>query len=941
MSDSESVVEIAPPANSTPSRSAPQATPTTAAKVVPAATPVTTPSLAPTSSQVGRHRSSGDPKPAVAAQQTQPAVKPKKEGEKKEDNTQARGGTAVEEDESPELEFVGAFKSKIVGIQHYKGIVSKRESLKFVRTPQNKFDKNAIEVHNSNGDMVGHVPREVAAVLAPIWDKLTNAHIEITARTTTRVDNVYSIPMEVELWSSERYKKKIQQFVAKNSYTISEWNTAEPQGYQGNRGSQEDYQQTTEDLFSNLNAVDPSLQPVDPTDAFVGELLPYQRYSLAWMLRREKLTPIPFPESEEELAKLKKSASSIRRKRSRESEAEHINASENVGSFFWTISSKPGAKVRYTNMLTNFTTETHPTLPRGGILADDMGLGKTVQLLALISHPVSDVGGKAKPTGKAPTLIVCPVSLVRHWEVHAAQFLPKSKVGVYYGDNRNAMRTFAAYDIVLTTYGVVRSDCDDAKSPLFTTSFGRVLLDEAHTIKNSKSATARSCCKINAAVRWGVTGTPLQNKLDDLFSLLKFLQMSPFDNAVWWRDLILRPLRAADLRGPARLAAILRMCCIRRTKDDMYDGKPLVVLPPLTREIRKLEFSPPERKQYDELKAATVEKFNALLEAQGSNAKGKALTSGLVLLLRLRQFCDDKSLALKSDTVAAFLKSHCEKLTAEERQELSELILTAGDESCCVCLDAVTDPAVTRCRHLFCAGCIQNVQDAAYAGKAVCPLCRADLEVLLKASEMASLRRDQSASATGGSAPSAEDYGTKIRSLLGILQEEHPSEKVVVFSQWTSMLDAAQRAVAQAGIKSCRLDGSMAMAQRQESIARFEKEEDCRVMLLSLMAGGTGLNLVCASVCVLLDPWWNPSIDRQAIMRVHRIGQKKPVKVVQLVVGKTVEDGVMKLQEKKQVLVDSTVGRSGLAQAGVQKSNADSSPTSTSIGLSDLKEFFK
>ena len=904
------------------------------------------------------------------------------------------------------LHYFGTSKSKVVGIQHYRGIVSRRERLILEREPNNPYDRNAIMVRNSNGDKVGHIPRDVASFLSRYIDK---EWMDVEAVTGSAAPGVYTLAIVLHIFVTKECAAE-EEFKRRATWMLNVEKDAafvEAGGSVGAGGSQmtrEAFASEYDDVFTRLTAGsegDPFAgldidgdAALSPSEAFVGTLLPYQRQGVAWMRHREAARDVDFShviagegtltrrkssvkvateavssKGEEEggaAPKRSRSGVSVKAKAKADALAEIARKEREATSWFW----KECGGGEYTNVLTNYTTKVKPQMPRGGLLGDAMGLGKTVQMLAIMSHKIES----------APTLIVCPLSLLSHWEDHVKQFLPSFTVAVYHGAGRGA-DTIKGADIVVTTYATigVEGSVVKASAPLQGVKWGRVVLDEAHTIKTAKTSAAKACTALTATARWCVTGTPLQNSLADLQSLIGFLHIEPFAEAKWWQSLLIRPMRARDPRGLERLRCLLRAVVLRRTKASKGpDGTAILSLPPITVEDRVVPMSSEERVLYDRLKDATktrIEKLGASSSSSASSSGTTAYAEALVLLLRLRQLCNHPSLipshilaALKADGADGpdGLLRRMGSASEEVLAALEELLSVASDETCSICLEPVSNAVVTECRHLFCYPCV-----SAYAktvaersgGKApdvACPNCRGKFAIAMKYDDERVLSRTASQVATAVDA--AAPLSSKVAAVTQFVLEElrrplpptdaEPSRprKVVVFSQWPSMLTVLSDHIsaqplnlptgdgdAKGTIGCVSLTGSMSAAQRQAAVAAFGSDDSVRVMFLSTMAGSVGLNLVAASACVLVDPWWNPSIDQQAIMRVHRIGQKRSVTVARMAMEGSVELAIWELQRKKQALFDGAFGGGPDSGEGA----AASSSKKAGLSFDELRQFFK
>ncbi len=416
----------------------------------------------------------------------------------------------------------------------------------------------------------------------------------------------------------------------------------------------------------------------------------------------------------------------------------------------------------------------------GGILADDMGLGKTLQAMCVF---------------EGRTLVVAPTSVIFNWHAELARFRPSLKVCVYHGAGR-ALDPDA--DVTLTSYALLRLD----EKRLAAEAWRAVVLDEAQAIKNPDSQTARAACALPASFRLALTGTPVENRLEELWSLMHFANRGLLGGRSDFADRHARPIADGQPGAAAALRLRVRPFLLRRLKQDVAPE-----LPPRTDAVLRVELGDGERAIYDAVRAATQKDILALLD------DGKGVMKALEALLRLRQ--------------------------------------------------AACHPALV------------PGQTAQTSSK---------VEALLEALDTA-------------------------------VAEDH---KALVFSQWTSLLDLIEPALARAELPFARLDGST--RDRGEVVSRFQAKDGPPVMLVSLKAGGSGLNLTAADHVFLCDPWWNPAVEAQAADRTHRIGQTRPVFVYRLVAAGTVEERILALQDSKRALMDAALG-DGAAAAGLTKAD--------------------
>jgi len=429
----------------------------------------------------------------------------------------------------------------------------------------------------------------------------------------------------------------------------------------------------------------------------------------------------------------------------------------------------------------------------GGCLADDMGLGKTVQVLALLEarRALRSRRGRSgrPPVRIGPSLVVVPKSLIFNWKQEAARFTPRLRVLDYTGQlRRKGNGQFEDYDLILTTYGTLRRDVVDFKD----VRFDYAILDEAQAIKNADSVSAKAARLLQADHRLALSGTPIENHLGELWSLLEFLNPGMLGAASIFR-LANGAARNPDEETRKELAHALRPFLLRRTKEQVLRD-----LPPKVEQTLYCELEGKQRKLYEELRDHYRRALLARIERDGI-ARSKIQI--LEALLRLRQAALHPGLL-------------------DERR--------------------VGEPS-------------------------------AKLDVLQPR-------------------------------LLEVLDEGH---KALVFSQFTSMLAIVRESLQRHRISYEYLDGRT--KDRDKRVARFQTAPDCRLFLISLKAGGLGLNLTAAQYVFLLDPWWNPAVEAQAIGRAHRIGQAKHVFAYRLISRDTIEERVLELQSHKRELADAIV----------------------------------
>lgn len=420
----------------------------------------------------------------------------------------------------------------------------------------------------------------------------------------------------------------------------------------------------------------------------------------------------------------------------------------------------------------------------GGILADEMGLGKSVQLISFLSANAREL------RNAGPALIVCPSSLVYNWKAEFAKFAPKLKVSVVAGTpaERQELRDESKAEVFITSYDLLRRDVDDYENRRLWC----VALDEAQYIKNPSTQAAQAVKRLDANNHVALTGTPVENRLSELWSIFDFLMPGLLGSYGRFRERFERPIvEDEDPQVAERLREALRPFILRRLKRDVAAD-----LPDKIEQVVRTHMADEQKRLYQ---AQVQEVRNRVSELEDSPGQGKFQI--LALLTRLRQICCDP-----------------------------QLLYQNYDAGSCK-----TDAVVTL---------VERVADA--------------------------------------------------------------GEKMLLFSQFTSYLDVLASELRRRGIAHYTIIGETPSAQRVELVNRFNADAT-PVFLISLKAGGTGLNLTSATVVVHADPWWNAAAQNQATDRAHRIGQTREVTVYKVIVGNTIEERIMELQRTKAELADAVV----------------------------------
>ncbi|KAL4203337.1 hypothetical protein AMTRI_Chr01g127380 [Amborella trichopoda] len=508
-------------------------------------------------------------------------------------------------------------------------------------------------------------------------------------------------------------------------------------------------------------------------------------------------------------------------------------------------------------------------------------------------------------SGPKTTLVVCPPSVISTWISQLEEHTKHGslKVYLYHGERTNKAKELRKFDLVLTTYSTLAAEFDCPDSPIKEIEWLRVILDEAHLVKNASAKQSKAAIALNAKRRWAVTGTPIQNNSFDLFSLMAFLRFQPFSIKSYWQSLMQRSLGQGSSSGLMRLRALMGTISLRRTKDVQDDRKSLVGLPPKTVEIHFVELSAEERMLYEQMETNAK---NVVSEYIDSGSAVRNYSTVLHIILRLRQICDDSTLC-PSD-ITRLLPSNDFSDLSTNPELLNQVLARLQEEEwhdldCPICLSPIADahPTITRCTHLFCRPCILTSLRH-HPTNPRCPICRTPLSN----SDLFSLPQPPQAPPPDPSV--TKNLSSKTATLIKLLvssRPNNPSGKSVVFSQFTSMLNRLVGPIREAGFEVMRLDGTMSAKKRVAVVREFGLSGSGShgggvVLLASLKAGGVGVSLVSASRVYMMEPWWNPAVEEQAMDRVHRIGQREKVVVVKLVVRGSVEERMVELQEKKR-----------------------------------------
>ncbi len=432
----------------------------------------------------------------------------------------------------------------------------------------------------------------------------------------------------------------------------------------------------------------------------------------------------------------------------------------------------------------------------GGILADDMGLGKTLELISYLAFQKSE--GEERPS-----LVVCPASLVYNWRSEANRFAPSLDVVCLTGtktERRKAIQEASEHDLLVTSYDLLRRDVEE----LCQVRFSCVALDEAQYVKNAQTLAAKAARTLTSDVRFALTGTPIENRLLELWSIFDFLMPSMLGSAQAFTKRFANPINGGSTEAAANLRALVSPFILRRNKRD--------VLKDLPDKNETIVYASMEGEQ-DKLYRASAERLILSLQNQLPEEFAVSRIKVLAELTKLRQICCDPHLIYEN------YKGHSAKLDT----------------------------------------CMELIRQAIEGG-----------------------------------------------------------HKMLVFSQFTSMLELIEARLKKEKVGWLKLTGATSKEERVRLVDKFQTGET-PVFLISLKAGGTGLNLTAADVVIHYDPWWNVAAENQATDRTHRIGQTREVSVFKIIAKDTIEEKIQKMQEAKRDLAESVLGGEATSSSAISR----------------------
>ncbi|OQE46384.1 hypothetical protein PENCOP_c001G03106 [Penicillium coprophilum] len=645
---------------------------------------------------------------------------------------------------------------------------------------------------------------------------------------------------------------------------------------------------------------------------------------------------------------------------------------EEDNNSLWRMERTPNGKTQYREIITGMISEQKPEEALGGLLADMMGLGKTLSILSLIT---SSLGLASNWTEMAPdpvlvrrnpgirntrtTLLVVPLSAVSNWVTQIKDHLKPRSISYYifHGPSRiTDLDELCEYDIIITTYSTILSEISGrgAKSgklsPLTKMNMFRIVLDEAHIIREQNAAQTKAILGLHSERRWSVTGTPIQNRMEDLLSVTRFLRIAPYDQRSQFSQHVTNPVKNGDPNVLARLRVLVDSFTLRRVKDKIN-------LPPREDNIVTLEFTEQERQLHDFFRTESNVMMSVIAGEDKRKIGGRMYHHVLKAMMILRQVsAHGKELLDVADRERAKGFSVHDAIDLEEGEpdkspaaidkkayEIFSLMQQASVPRCGNCNRELDEPlnsvgAVARdspmavvlpCLDVFCPSCFSGWKqafDSHLETETRCPRCEGWIAMKYSTITPAGFEEyeaqqesDRQTRKLGKNLGEYEGPHTKTIALVNYLKQSlEDSKKLegespiksVVFSGWTSHLDLIEIALQNNELPGyVRLDGTMTLAARTKALEEFAKDDNIKVLLATIGAGGVALNLTSASRVFIMEPQYNPAAVAQAIDRVHRLGQTRPVQTFQFVMKGSIEEKIMDLAKKKQEMADTSLNR--------------------------------
>ncbi|KAF2664318.1 hypothetical protein BT63DRAFT_460620 [Microthyrium microscopicum] len=660
-----------------------------------------------------------------------------------------------------------------------------------------------------------------------------------------------------------------------------------PSGQSGLERDDEGFQDAVKDVFDKLTRIE-QLERVDQDQRVRTELLQHQEEGLGFMIQRET-GQIP-------------------------------------DKYLLWEEIKDGDNIRYRHAVTGAVSHIRHPESGGGVLADDMGMGKSLSILSLIAktshladewlYNSQEGASTMKCHSRATLIIVSSALLINEWIHEVDKHLDGSISFVkYHGTKRRTLKNrLQTADIVLTTYNTLVQDFHQngrrtPHSVLHEINFFRVVLDEAHIIRRKGTLFNKAVSELSAKSRWCLTGTPIQNKFEDIGALFAFIRARPFHNIGMFRQFISNPFDDSKERRTEairRLATLIDALCIRRTKDRLK-------LPEAQDSRVELIFSDAEQRQYTK----AVGDMNRNLRQQVGSSKSMHDFGLFQIQLQLRILCNHGT---HQDPFA-----WKQNAWMDMRQYALTSLLATSEVVCSICNEIIPVTSAQNiyrmhgdeCRHAICDGC-SDLKTGHQQNLFSCPICM-QVKLLKDVEERPAAKKILNAQYFR-----ENGYSTKITQLVKDLTKNLNEKKSIVFSCWTRSLELIGRYLTDASITFERIDGGISLQERERILNKFATHRDLHVLIMTTGTGAYGLNLTAANRIFIIEPQWNPAVENQAIARAVRLGQEESVQVVRYVMNGTVEQA-MRSQQNKKLMIAGILDQSANAAADEQESIAESS----------------
>ncbi|CRG83929.1 DNA repair protein RAD5 [Talaromyces islandicus] len=657
---------------------------------------------------------------------------------------------------------------------------------------------------------------------------------------------------------------------------------------------------------------------------------------------------------------------------------------EEDNNSLWRMIRAPNGSTRFREIISGTILTEEPPQTYGGLLADMMGLGKTLSILSLVVGTLAEskewetlsprpeiVRNNPGIRNTKTTLLVSPLSTVNNWVSQIKEHLEEDAISyyVFHGPSRTTdIDELRQYDLVITTYSTILSELSGrgskrGLSPLVRMNMFRIVLDEAHVIREQSAAQSQAIFRLNGQRRWSVTGTPVQNRLEDLASVTKFLRLYPYDEKAKFAASILSRFKIGDPSVFASLRVLVDSFTLRRVKDKIN-------LPPRQDKIVMLEFSEQEAQLHEFFRKESDSMMKVIANESKGTMGGRMYHHVLKAMMILRQIsAHGKELLDKEDRERLKGMSVHDAIDLEEGEgedqsgaidrkayEMFSLMEESSAAVCAMCNKQLVENAsessttdskdpmavMLPCFDVLCLDCFTPIkpnfvmQSELSSEQTKCSVCEGWIPATYSTISILGLQRyTESRAEAKNSRKKAKLLGeyegphTKTKALVSHLlntaeenarSKEEPPIKSVVFSGWTSHLDLIEIALKDNGLKGfTRIDGTMSLIARNQALDLFAADDNITILLATIGAGGVGLNLTSASHVYVMEPQYNPASVAQAVDRVHRLGQTREVTTIQFLMKASIEEKIFEMAKKKQQLAEDSMARGKLDKREVQE----------------------